>query len=128
MKPSSRDPGERIKRMLRTEVNFGCPVRSSQGGCGSPLLVFHHFDPPWRGHHVHNPDGMIALCLEHHAQADAGLWTNEQLRNFKRNPYVDDAVRMPWPWTPESMVVRAGRTLVVGSGSPLRIEGRPIFN
>lgn len=114
--------------MLREEVNFGCPVRTQEGGCGSPLLVFHHFDPPWRGNYIHDPAGMIALCLEHHAQADAEFWTKQQLREFKRAPFVDDAIRMPWPWTPETLVVRAGRTLVIGSGSPLRMGGRPIIS
>jgi hypothetical protein len=128
MKRPSRDPGAAIKRMLREEVNFGCPVRTSDGGCGSPLLVFHHFDPPWRGNYVHNPEGMIALCLEHHAQADALFWTKQQLRDFKRTPFVDDAIRMAWPWTPETLTVRAGKTLVIGSGSPLRMGGRPIIS
>jgi hypothetical protein len=26
---------------------------------------------------------MVALCLQHHEQADAGTFTNEQLRQFK---------------------------------------------
>jgi hypothetical protein len=32
----------------------------------------------------HNPDGMIALCAEHHSKADVGAFTVEQLREFKR--------------------------------------------
>ena len=108
-------------------MNFGCPIRFAEGGCGSPLLVYHHFDPPWQGNYVHNPDGMIALCPEHHAQADAGLWTQAQLRDFKRNPYVDDRLRVQWPWTPETLVARAGQTLVIGGGSPLRMGGRPVI-
>lgn len=59
----SRDPGDQIKAMLRREVNFGCPVRHVDGtGCGSPILTFHHFDPPWATCFAHHPEGMIALC------------------------------------------------------------------
>lgn len=32
----------------------------------------------------HNPEGMIALCSEHHDKADTGAYTKEQLREFKR--------------------------------------------
>src|ERR1044071_4697508 len=128
MKKLSRDPGAEIKRLLRQEVNYGCPVRYPDGnGCGSPILTFHHFDPPWEGNHVHNPGGMIALCPEHHHQADGGLWTKDQLQDFKRNPFVDDALRVRWPWAPETLVMKVGPSLVIGSGSPIRLDGRPVM-
>lgn len=133
MKRLSRDPGARVKRLLRQEVNFGCPVRYSDGtGCGSPLLTYHHFDPPWKVMKSdpaasHNPDGIIALCPPHHTQADAGQWTNQQLKDFKRHPFVDDLLRVQWPWTPETLVVRAGQALVVNGGAPLRLDGRPVI-
>jgi hypothetical protein len=124
----SRDPGAEIKRALRSEVNFGCPVRFPDGtGCGSPVLTYHHFDPPWAGNFVHNPDGMIALCPLHHGQADGGMWTNDQFRKMKRFPYVDDALRVQWPWQPEALVMKVGRSLVVGNGSPIRLRGKPVM-
>jgi hypothetical protein len=89
--------------------------------------VFHHFDPPWAGNYVHNPDGMIALCPEHHLQADGGSWTKAQLRDFKKHPYIDDVLRIPWPWRPETLVMKVGRSLVVGSGSPIRLDGLPVM-
>jgi hypothetical protein len=129
MKRPPRDPGPTIKQVLRREVNFGCPVRSSDGtGCGSPILTYHHFDPPWAGHFVHDPEGMIALCPQHHAQADGGLWTHAQLRAFKHQPYVDDAIRVQWPWQPESIVMIVGPSVVVGSGSPMRLSSRPVMH
>lgn len=128
MKRQSRDPGDEIKYQLRREANYGCPIRHIDGtGCGSPILTFHHFDPPWAGNFIHNPDGMIALCPEHHHQADGGLWTKEQLRNFKRNPFVDDVLRIQWPWQPETLVMKVGPSLVIGSGSPIRLDGRPVM-
>lgn len=74
-----RTPPIEVRRFLRHEVNFGCPIP----GCGNPYLYWHHFNPPWHELHHHNPEGMIALCPEHHAKADAGAYTIEQLNQFK---------------------------------------------
>ncbi len=74
-----RTPPIDVRRKLRREVGFGCPVLN----CGSPYLEWHHFDPPWSESKHHNPDGMIALCAEHHAKAGAGAFTRVQLRNLK---------------------------------------------
>lgn len=76
----NRTPPRDVLRRLRSEVGFGCPVSS----CGNPYLYWHHFDPPWREREHHDPNGMIAICAEHHAKADAGSFTKEQLRDFKR--------------------------------------------
>jgi hypothetical protein len=75
----SRNPPEEVKKILRAEVGFGCPVPN----CGSPYLEWHHFAPPYREEEHHRPEGMIALCREHHIQADNGAFTNEQIRTFK---------------------------------------------
>jgi hypothetical protein len=53
-------------------------------GCGSPYLTWHHFDPPWSVAQHHDPAGMIALCRDHHPEADAGAFTVDQLREMKR--------------------------------------------
>ncbi|WP_319381150.1 HNH endonuclease signature motif containing protein [Thiomicrorhabdus sp.] len=76
----NRNPPVKVKRILREEVGFGCPVP----GCGQPYLEWHHFDPPWHQANHHNPDGMIALCRMHHLQADQGAFTADQLREMKR--------------------------------------------
>ena len=129
MKKPKRDPGENIKHQLRKEVNYGCPVRyKDKSGCGCPVLTFHHFDPPWAKNYTHDPDGMIALCPEHHHQADGGLFTNEQLRQFKRNPYIDDTLKVQWPWQPETLVLKVGPSLVMGSGSPIGLDSIPVFH
>ncbi|MBT3276224.1 MAG: hypothetical protein HN368_23960 [Spirochaetales bacterium] len=96
-------------------------------GCGSPILTFHHFGPPWAGNFVHNIEGMVALCPQHHRQADGGLWTKSQFKEMKENPFVDDIIKMQWPWMPENIVIKFGRSLVVGGGSPIRLYGKPIF-
>lgn len=80
----SRTPPTNILEKLRKEVNFGCPVE----GCGSPYLMYHHFDPPWHEKQHHNPEGMIALCPTHAYQADGCRWTINQLKEMKKNPYI----------------------------------------
>lgn len=73
----SRTPPVEVRRQLRREVGFGCPIPD----CRSPWLTYHHFDPEWHVQPHHEPAGMIPLCPTHHAQAAA--WTPEQLREFK---------------------------------------------
>jgi len=70
---------------------------------------------------------MIALCPHHHNQADGGLWSNQQLRQMKKSPFVDDALRVQWPWQPETLVIKVGPSLVMGSGSPFRLDGLPVL-
>jgi hypothetical protein len=76
----NRTPPTAVRRELKREVGFGCPVPY----CGNPYLYWHHFDPPWDVRQHHDPDGMIALCGLHHPKADAGAYSKEQLREFKR--------------------------------------------
>lgn len=84
MKQLDRTPPREVQEQLRKEVNFGCPV----SGCGIPYLTGHHFDPPWSEAKHHNPEGMIALCATHVALADGGCWTKGQLKQMKKNPFV----------------------------------------
>jgi hypothetical protein len=74
-----REPPAGVRRLLAQEVGFACPVN----GCGSPYLTWHHFDPPWAIEEHHNPTGMVALCRDHHPEADAAAFTLDQLRGFK---------------------------------------------
>jgi len=69
-----------VKKKLRQAQGFVCAVP----GCLNPYLYYHHFDPPWEEQQHNEPDGMIALCGEHHPKADGGAFTKEQLRDYKR--------------------------------------------
>lgn len=100
----NRTVPEKVKSQLRQEVNFGCPLPD----CGCPLLTWHHFDPPWHIRNHHNPDGMIALCVEHHAMADQGIFSNEQLHAFKSNPNKLNLIRNKFLWFPEASIIRLG--------------------
>ncbi len=76
-----RTPPTHVKKILREEVLFGCPIP----GCGNPYLEYHHFNPAWNIRNHHEPNGMIALCQQHHKEADFGAFTKEQLFDFKSN-------------------------------------------
>jgi hypothetical protein len=100
-----RNPPAGIRRQLAREVGFGCPVSR----CGSPYLTWHHFDPPWAVRKHHDPAGMVALCRDHHPEADAGGFTVDQLREFKRSGR-DSAwtLAVAPPWTFEVAPPRVG--------------------
>lgn len=100
----NRKPPTGVLRTLRKEVGFGCPVP----GCGRPYLYWHHFDPPWRIRNHHNPNGMIALCSEHHDKADAGAYTSEQLHEFKRKAAGRGEIRGRFEWMRHSLLTVVG--------------------
>ena len=54
MKTLRREAPIAVRRQLAEEVGFGCPIE----GWGSPYLMWHHFDPPWRVREHHDPVGM----------------------------------------------------------------------
>lgn len=117
-----RNPPEYVCKILRKEVNYGCPI------CGSPFLTWHHFDPPWRERQHHNPEGMIALCAEHAQKADGCNYTKDQLKSYKENPVVKDMIKdHRWPWEPEKLVFLIGGSVVFGVRPLLTLRGKEIF-
>lgn len=119
----SRTQPKKIIEELLKEVNFGCPFPE----CGSPFLTIHHFDPKWSEKQHHDPDGMIALCPEHHNMADIGIYTKEQLRYFKKNSYIQDKIKVKWPWDPEKIVFRMGGSILFGTRPALTLESNKIL-
>jgi hypothetical protein len=101
--PMDRTPPADVRRILRQEVGFCCPI----DGCGSPYLSWHHFDPPWHEREHHDPSGMIALCLEHHKQADVGTFTNAQLKQLKKAS-ASREVKGRFNWKRETTIFKGG--------------------
>lgn len=118
-----RIPPTEIRRKLRKEIGFGCPIQ----GCRSPFLEYHHFNPPWHEGHTHNVEGMIALCPSHHVMADRGTWTNEELEKLKvQNTIVP--VNGKLHWNLKDSVVNAGSNFLIAHDHlSLRILGNEIF-
>ena len=101
-KSISRTPPTAVRRALRQEVAFGCPVSA----CGNPYLEYHHFDPPWEVEQHHDPTRMIALCATHHAKANA--WTVEQLRDMKRVASDRPDVEGRFEWLRDNVLAVVG--------------------
>jgi len=122
----SRTPPSAIRRKLREEVGFGCPVE----GCGSPYLSYHHFDPPWNIQPHHNPEGMIALCLQHHKEADKGAFTPKQLREMKKHPYLKEIKRFPkgrFNWKREQFLLLVGGNWYIKPKVILKLKEKKII-
>jgi hypothetical protein len=118
----SRTPPSEVTRLLRTEVGFGCPVP----GCGNPYLEWHHFDPPYAEEAHHRPDGMIALCAEHHKKADAGAYSPRQLRDFKLNRANAAAVRGSLDWMRNELLAVVGGNFYYETLNVVRLDGQDI--
>lgn len=118
-----RKPPAAVRRELRKEVGFACPIE----GCGSPYLTYHHFDPPWAVEEHHDPEGMIALCLQHHKEADVGTYTDEQLRSLKEKDAAHSYVSGRFNWRREDTLIIAGSNYFIGSPTILEIEGRKLI-
>jgi hypothetical protein len=118
-----RTPPTAVRTALRTEVGFRCPVP----GCGSPYLTWHHFDPPWRERQHHDIDGMIALCLEHHAHADAGAFTREELHAIKLAGGRDNpAPTGTLSWMRKDLIAFIGGNFYVDVAVAVQVGRHPI--
>lgn len=98
----SRTPPAEVRRQLRREVGFGCPVAQ----CGNPYLEYHHFDPPWEEEHHQDPARMIALCATHHSKA--GAWTVDQLRSMKSGSPDRPDIRGRFEWMRQDVLAVVG--------------------
>jgi hypothetical protein len=98
----TRTPPADVRRQLRQEVGFGCPVEN----CGNPYLTYHHFDPPFSVEQHHDPNRMIALCWPHHNQVAA--WTVADFYEMKRNAPTRDFLRGRFEWMKHDVLTIAG--------------------
>jgi len=101
----TRTPPVIVRRELRREVGFRCPV----DGCGIPYLTYHHFDPVWAIEQHHRREGMIALCRRHADAADGGAYTREQLLALKEGgAQKAEAIRGEFDWMRRELFVIVG--------------------
>lgn len=117
-----RKPPARVIKELRREVGFGCPIP----GCGNPYLYWHHFHPTWGEQQHHNPEGMIALCGTHHAKADAGAYTKEQLQEFKKRG-ADNARELigRFEWMRRNLLAVVGGNFYYQTPTIFEFKGEP---
>lgn len=117
--PTSRTPPAPIRRLLRQEVGFGCPL------CGSPHLEYHHFDPPFAQKAHHTPEGMLALCATCHDEADAGAFSLEKLRALKTSKRTN--VSSSFSWRRKHTVFSCAGTYAYKCNSMLQVHGIDII-
>jgi hypothetical protein len=121
---SSRTPPIEIRRNLRKEVGFGCPI------CRSPFLTWHHFDPPWHECYEHKQEGIIALCTKCHPQADGGAFSKQQLHQLKTNKNNTPPLGA-LPWHVKSALINWGGNFFIAQVSKLfsiRIVNQEVFS
>lgn len=120
----NRIPPVKVRRQLRKEAGFGCPVL----GCGNPYLSWHHFDPKWSELEHHNFSGMIALCAEHHAKADAGAFTKEQLRELKLSATRPmGVIGGQFEWMRNRLLAIVGGNFYFETPVILEVRGKPVI-
>lgn len=100
---TSRRPPASVRRQLRKEANFGCVI------CGAPVIEYHHIIPYSEEEH-HDPDQMVVLCRNHHAEAgpDAEAITADQLHKHKENPHNSERVEYDFYFESNTPFMRFG--------------------
>jgi hypothetical protein len=78
----SPDIPESVRREVRRRGGFGCVV------CGSAIVEYHHFDPPYAEAHAHSPSGITTLCPTCHAKITSGRLSSSALDEAVRNPHA----------------------------------------
>lgn len=76
----SRDIPNSIKRNVRQRDGFGCVI------CGSALIQYDHFDPPFNDAKMHDSNGIILLCPTHHAKKTNGTLSLQTIQSAIRTP------------------------------------------
>lgn len=120
----NRTPPLEVRKKLRNEVGFGCPIPD----CNNPYLEWHHFAPPWNILQHHNPEGMIALCPEHHKKADAGAYTKDQLQKFKNDAVNHNKeIRGKFDWLRNDLLVIVGGNFYYKTLTIFEYKNKPII-
>ncbi|PCI57393.1 MAG: HNH endonuclease [Gammaproteobacteria bacterium] len=114
----------KVKLTLREEVGFGCPVKN----CGNPYLEYHHFDPPVNIRSHNEPEGMIALCAQHHKKADGDAYTVEQLHTLKKDKANADIVKGNLDWLRQDLLAVIGGVFYFETPTPVLIDNQEVIS
>jgi len=119
-----RNP-KKVKKLIRSKDGFVC----AYPGCNSPFLEYHHFDPPWNVENHNNPDGIIALCPTHHGHADGGMFSKEELKEWKEKMKLikSSEIGSRLPWIKNKIGVILGGNLCVHNKYELMINNSPVI-
>jgi len=114
----------KVKLILREEVGFGCPVKD----CGNPYLEYHHFDPPVNVRAHNEPEGMIALCAQHHKKADGEAYTIEQLHELKKDRTNAKLVKGNLDWLRHDLLAVIGGVFYFETPIPVFIDDQEVIS
>lgn len=91
-------------------------------------LSWHHFDPPWAVEQHHRPEGMIALCRDHHPEADSGAFTADHLRELKQKGRdQNEPLHGQFNWMRESLLAVVGGSFYFEVPVAVEIGDTPII-
>lgn len=76
----SRDIPTEVRRRVRRRCGFGCVI------CGSAIVTYEHFDPPFRDAKAHRPEGITLLCGTHQLESSKGLLSKESISLANAKP------------------------------------------
>jgi hypothetical protein len=122
MKMNSRHIPSEIRKYLRKEVGYGCPV----SGCRNPFLEYHHFNPKYSDRKEHSKEGMIALCPNHHRKADRDRWTNDELIKLKKAD-LREIVNGTLDWNLKDSIIIVGNNYFFGDLFTFSVFGNELF-
>ena len=76
----SRDIPTDVRRTVRRRCGFGCVI------CGSAIVTYEHFDPPFRDAKSHRTEGITLLCGGHQLESSKGLLSKESIGAANAKP------------------------------------------
>jgi len=111
---------EPTKRIVRQEAFFGCAI------CGNPLIEYAHIIP-YEVSQDNKPNNLIALCPNEHTEYDLGGFSEDQIRNYKLNPFNKGRdIRKTFNIIGSEPVIEAGTNLCENTPVLLFIDGKNI--
>jgi hypothetical protein len=100
-----RKPTVNVKKILRDEVGFGCPI----DGCDRPYLEWHHFDPPWH-------------------EKEHGAFTKEQLHQLKKSSKERQRqISGRFNWLRNKLLVVVGGNFYYETLTVFEFRGQPVI-
>lgn len=76
----SRDIPEDVRRTVRQRDGFGCVI------CGNAIIDYEHIDPEFNDATIHDPNGIILLCIQCHGMKTRGRLSRSTIEAARANP------------------------------------------
>lgn len=76
----ARDIPKDVRQRVRRRCGFGCVI------CGSAIVTYEHFDPPYRDAPEHRPEGITLLCGSHQLESSKGLLSKYTIAQANARP------------------------------------------